>query len=74
MLALVPSFIVLDQEVAPEPLLSFPGVPLLSQLAPSSQPMSAATGELPLVSSIPSTEGSPGSNPGHDTPELIVVF
>ncbi|KAJ9087665.1 hypothetical protein DSO57_1030899 [Entomophthora muscae] len=45
---------VLDQELvnAPVPPLSFPGVPLLCQLAPPSQLMSAATGELPLFNSI----------------------
>ncbi|KAJ9082881.1 hypothetical protein DSO57_1000865 [Entomophthora muscae] len=47
MLALVSYPRVLDQKIAPAPapLLSFPGVPLLRQLAPLSQLMSAATGE-----------------------------
>ncbi|KAJ9065997.1 hypothetical protein DSO57_1014054 [Entomophthora muscae] len=56
MLSFVLSLKVLDQEIAPasEPLLSFPGVSLLRQLALSSQPMSATMGKLPLVHYIPS--------------------
>ncbi|KAJ9078927.1 hypothetical protein DSO57_1001678 [Entomophthora muscae] len=44
---------VLDQEIIPVSTLcpSFPGVPLLQQLAQPSLTMSAATGELPLIPS-----------------------
>ncbi|KAJ9054500.1 hypothetical protein DSO57_1013799 [Entomophthora muscae] len=58
--AFTPSPRVLDQEIipAPEPHLSFPGVPLLCQLAQTSQTMSAATGELPLVLSASSYDYS----------------
>ncbi|KAJ9051740.1 hypothetical protein DSO57_1002004 [Entomophthora muscae] len=51
--ALTPSPRVLDQELipAPAPRPSFPGVPLLQQLAQPSLTMSATTGELSLIPS-----------------------
>ncbi|KAJ9057468.1 hypothetical protein DSO57_1022416 [Entomophthora muscae] len=51
--AFTPSPRVLDQELITAPALrpSFPGVPLLQQLAQPSLTMSAATGELSLISS-----------------------
>ncbi|KAJ9057723.1 hypothetical protein DSO57_1019940 [Entomophthora muscae] len=61
--AFTPSPRVLDQELIPASALrpSFPGVPLLQQLAQPSLTMSAATGELPL---IPSTSSYDYSNLG----------
>ncbi|KAJ9078485.1 hypothetical protein DSO57_1006260 [Entomophthora muscae] len=51
---------VLDQEIipAPAPRPSFPGVPLLQQLAQPSLTMSAVTGELPCVPSASSYDYS----------------
>ncbi|KAJ9081054.1 hypothetical protein DSO57_1018675 [Entomophthora muscae] len=58
--AFTPSPRVLDQEIIPSPSthLSFPGAPLLQQLAQSSPTMSAATGELPLIPSASSYDYS----------------
>ncbi|KAJ9090646.1 hypothetical protein DSO57_1000494 [Entomophthora muscae] len=58
--AFIPSPRVLDQEIIPASTLcpSFPGVPLLQQLAQPSLTMSAATGELPLIPSASSYDYS----------------
>ncbi|KAJ9082825.1 hypothetical protein DSO57_1000810 [Entomophthora muscae] len=58
--AFTPSPRVLDQELIPAyaPCPSFPGVPLLQQLAHPNLTMSATTGELPLVPSASSYDYS----------------